>query len=174
MGVTPEEASTFKQFVCPNCVGGGGVVIRLVLLYRNSDSEEDCTSSRREWRNERTPMAPLWHECNAGAPTEQAGGDRGDPMAGPPVEPPSHHEEEEALMAAPEGPPLSYGACARRPSWQASDKKGDPYPAKSMEGGKLLAQVVQLHPETTSFAAGGDDRHSLPAPFPIVPRGRTS
>ncbi len=44
-------------------------------------------------------MAPLWHECNAGAPTEQAGGDRGDPMAGPPVEPPSHHEEEEALMA---------------------------------------------------------------------------
>lgn len=76
-------------------------------MYRDSDSDEDCASSRREWRNERAPMAgppegpPL---CEAGAPIEQASGDGENLMAGPPVEPPSHPDDEEPGARGPAQP----------------------------------------------------------------------
>lgn len=44
---------------------------------------------------------PLWHVCDAWAPTRPAGKDGGAPIATPPDGPPSQHEEDEALVAAP-------------------------------------------------------------------------
>lgn len=128
---------------------------------------------------------PLWYECGAWAPTGQAGGDRGAPMAGPPEgppsrhevdeapmagppeEPPSRHEEDEAPVAAsPKGPPLPYGACAGRPSGQARDEEGGSPPCGE-HGAWPAPSASGPAPPRDDRCCGRKRRGSLsPCPFP--------
>lgn len=94
---------------------------------------------------------PLWHVCDAWAPTRPAGKDGGAPIA-PPDGPPSQHEEDEALVAAPQRPPLPHEACAGMPSGQARDGEEVSHLVKSMERGKLPVGAVLPRPVMTGAA----------------------
>lgn len=130
-------------------------------MYRDSDIDEDCASSRREWRNERATMAgppdgPTL--CEAGAPIEQASGDGENLMAGPPVEPPSHPDDEEPGARGPAQP--GDGPLHNR---RRSPPSPCPFPNCAERTHKLrdIVTLCHLHPVFRRSVPLGDEATSM-------------